>query len=162
MKLLFAVVLSVIGGVAHAQEPLEIMPLQIFKPTGQGDGSKWKVSFTPSYLGEGQKDVTQPTVTFDIASGECATGVSSVVSMHGDFTAKVQQKICVGVKDGKTLIVGWLVAPGATPKPLMDESLTEYGTGINFVFDGNYLEAAQSVYKFKAEKQIGQDKTASL
>lgn len=162
MKLICALILSLLGSAAQAQEPLEIFPLKLFKPEGKGDGSKWKVSFTPGYVGEDQKDVIQPTVTFDVESGECATGASSIVSMHGNFTAKVQQKICVGVKDGRTLIVGWLVAPGATPKPLMDASSTEYGTGITFVFDGNYLEAAQSVYKFKAEKQIGPDKTASL
>lgn len=157
MKLICAVILCLVGSVAQAQDPLEIMPLMIFKPEGKGDGSKWKVSFTPSYLGEDKKNVTQPTVTFDVESGECATGASSTVSMRGNFTVKVQQKICVGVKDGRTVIVGWLVAPGATPKPLMDESLTEYGTGINFILDGDYLEADQSVYKFKAEKQIGSD-----
>lgn len=162
MKLIYAAALSLIGSIAHAAEPLEIMPLSIYKPAGKGDGTSWKVSFTPSYLAEDQKSVTQPTVTFTVASGECALGASSVVPMRGNFTAKVQQKICVGEVDGRTVIVGWLVAPGATPKPLMDESSTEYGTGINFVFDGNYLEAAQSVYKFKAEKQAGPDKTASL
>jgi hypothetical protein len=30
------------------------------------------------------------------------------------------------------------------------------------MFEGNYQEAGQSIYKFKAEMQIGPDKTASL
>lgn len=161
MKLMCAVALSLIGSFAHAAEPMEIQPISIIKPAGKGDGTRWTVSFTPSYLAEGQKSVTQPTVTFDVVSGECALGVSSVVKMHGGFEAKVQQKICVGEVDGKNVIVGWLVAPGATPKPLMDESLTEYGEGIKFVFDGNYLEADQSIYKFKAVKKTSSTKSVS-
>jgi hypothetical protein len=158
MKLFCALALVLFGSVAHAAEPMEIWAIENIKPAGKGDGSTWTVSFTPKYLAENRQDVTQPTVTFTVVSGECAVGVASVVSMHGGFTARVQQKICVGLVGGKTAIVGWLVAPGSSPKPLMDESLTEYGQGISVVFDGTYLESDQSIYKFKAEKTASSNK----
>ncbi|WAT32282.1 hypothetical protein [Pseudomonas sp. GXZC] len=161
MKLFAAVAICLIGSVAQGAEPLEISPLRNIKPEGKGDGSNWTISFTPSYLAANREIITQPTVTFDVASGECAQGDASVVKMHGGFEVKVQQKICVGVVDGKTIIAGWLVSPGAVPKPLMDESLTEYGVGIKFVFDGNQLEADQSIYKFKAAKKASVDTNAS-
>jgi hypothetical protein len=161
MKLILAAAISLIACAAHAKDQVEILPTSIFQPAGKGDGSYWTVSFTPSYLDENRKDVTQPTVTFNVASGKCVLGASNVVSMKGNFSAKVTQKICVGQVDGKNVIVGWLVAPGAEPKPFTGEAETEYGVGIHFVFDGNYLEADQSIYKFKATKQTGSTKSAS-
>lgn len=161
MKLIYAAALSLIAFAAQAADQVEVLPISIFQPKGKADDSKWTVSFTPSYLDDNRKVVTQPTVTFNVTSGECAMGASNVVQMKGDFSAKVTQKICVGQVNGKNVIVGWLVAPGSTPKPFTGESDTEYGTGIHFIFDGDYLEADQSIYKFKAVKQTTSAKSAS-
>lgn len=153
MKLIYTAALLLIASIAQAGEQSNVLPINVYPPKGDGDGSLWKVSFTPSYLDEAGESVTQPTVTLSVKSGSCGYGATNIVKMRGGFSAKVSQKVCVGSVNGKNVIVGWLVAPGASPKPMVGADATEYGTGIRYVFQGDYLEAGQSIYTFKAEKQ---------
>lgn len=159
MKALRTTLLAFISGAAISAAHAEPLPIDVIPPQGEGDGSVWQVSFKSSYIAEDGKPASQPAVTFNVASGQCATGASNIVQLKGDHAAKVTQKICVGRVNGKNVIVGWLVSPGASPKPFVGANATEYGTAVDFVFDGNYLEADQSIYHFKAVKQpspIGQ------
>ncbi|EPG8944082.1 hypothetical protein L4Z64_001489 [Pseudomonas aeruginosa] len=153
MKLIYTAALLLIATFAQAADKSGVLPIDVYPPKGDGDGSLWKVSFTPSYLDEAGESVTQPTVSLSVRSGSCGYGATNIVKMRSGFSVKVSQKVCVGSVNGKNVIVGWLVAPGATPKPMIGADATEYGTGIRYVFQGDYLEAGQSIYTFKAEKQ---------
>lgn len=117
MKLIYTAALLLIASIAQAGEQSNVLPINVYPPKGDGDGSLWKVSFTPSYLDEAGESVTQPTVTLSVKSGSCGYGATNIVKMRGGFSAKVSQKVCVGSVNGKNVIVGWLVAPGRRRNP---------------------------------------------
>jgi hypothetical protein len=155
MKFIFAAAVALIATSTQATEVAKVDPLVIetIVPKMTSDNGVWRVKVTAGYIVNPGVSAHVDVMTFDIPSGECRSGVSKIVSMQG-FDAKVTQKLCAGRVDGKSVILGWLVADKVDQEPMsqMDLASLNYGERMYFRFDGSELTAEASIYHVEAKK----------
>lgn len=163
LNISFLTIACAVVGVGFEQEALanKDKPTEIKvypNPALTGDGSKWKVTVTTSYVGTDNSVKTKPAFEMEVKSGECAKGKSRTLDMRGDFKVIVVDQMCIGLVNGKTDMAGWLTSdyPSDVLNKLNQsgEEKFVYGEGFHSTMDkqSTYLQAEAGVFRVVFQK----------